>query len=148
MKYEEDAVFTEKEIALYKKYLPKHRNFLFRVSTNYDSSLEFLPALSLSFLAWPIMIWYWTKTFIYPIFSISASLALLAISIYFGINDGTPSFYLCTGYVILLASGLLWCLGFQKTILTNYFGDQKYDKPSFGEYEGPSDEEFLKYLKS
>lgn len=127
----ENAIFDP---LVYKKINKKPRNFLFKYSRTDTSSLEFIPALALSFLAWPVMIWYWTKNFIYPIFSILGSLTLFAFSIYFWIFDGSPSFYLCTGYVVLLVSALLWCFGAQNVILSKYFDEPEYPKTTIQDY--------------
>jgi hypothetical protein len=119
---------------IHRKYDPQRRSFWIKTNNNSTSNLEFIPALVLSFLAWPIMIWYWTKSFIYPIFSIPASATLFGFSIYFWIFDQSPSFYLCTGYLFLILSFFFWALSLQDLILKNHFPDENTQKRSLKDF--------------
>jgi hypothetical protein len=117
---EETPVYPLEEALLYKKLYKKSNNFWITLSKNNGPFITFIPAIGLNFIAWPAMIWYWTKTFLPPILSIPASLALLSYVIY----SGDPYFYIFCGYIGFIIGTPLWFIMAQNNAFA-YFEEQE-----------------------
>lgn len=85
MSHRETPFLDESEVLVYKKLHKKHSGNPWIFSTFKGD--EYPPDITISIILsaglWPVMIWYWTKSYIWPIFSFLASTILLAFCFIF-----------------------------------------------------------------
>jgi len=108
MSCRETPDFDESEVLMYKKLHKKASGnpWIFSTFKGDEYPPDIILSIVLSAAAWPVMIWYWTKSYIWPIFSILLSTALLAICF----NLGSFYLYVLIGYFSALFGITSWLL--------------------------------------